>query len=239
MEALGEDILLLSVKPDGTIVSADKLRYALAGSELVRLAAMGRVDVAEGRIVVLDAAATGDAELDSALAGLAAARRSPKAKQWVGAPRKRIVEAYQARLAAAGVVRGERRKALGIFTVTRWLVLDVPRAAEARARLDAVARSAAPVGSVDSAEAALGGLAHAVGLDAALYPGKGGRQERARLKAIAKRDPVAGLVQSAVDAAVRSATDAAVHAAIHASVDAAHHAASSHGGHDGGGGGHH
>lgn len=239
MENLGEDILLLSVEPGGTIASADKLQYALTGSELVRLAALGRVDVVEGRIVVRDAAATGDAELDLALASLAAARRPPKAKQWVGAPRKRIVEAYQARLAAAGAVRSESHKTLKVFTVTRWQVLDVSRAAEARARLDAIARSAAPVGSVDSAEMAFGGLVHAVGLDVALYPGKGGREARARLKAIAKRDRVTGLVQSAVDAAVRSATDAAVHAAVHASVDAAHHAASSHGGHDGGGGGHH
>ena len=239
METLGEDILLLAVKPDGTIASADKLRFALAGSELVRLAALGRVDIVEGRIVVLDAAVTGDGELDLALAGLVAAGRPPKAKQWVGAPRKRIVAAYQARLVMAGVMRSEKRKALRVFTVTRWHVLDGLRAAEARARLDAIAQSAEPVGSVESAEAAFGGLVYAVGLHAALYPGKGGREERARLKAIAKRDEVAGLVQSAVDAAVRSATDAAVHAAIHASVDAAHHAASSHGGHDGGASGHH
>lgn len=239
METLGEDILLLAVKPGGTIACADKLKYALSGSELVRLAALGRVDIVDGRIVVRDDAVTGDAELDLALAGLAAGGRPPTAKKWVGAPRRHMVTTYAARLTAAGVIRSEKRKVLKVFTVTRWQVLDVSRAAEVRARLDAIARSAAPVGSVDSVEAAFGGLAYAVGLGHVLYPGKGGQPERARLKAIAKREQVAGLVQSAIDAAVRSATDAAVDAAVHASVQAAHHAASSHGGHDGGGGGHH
>jgi Golgi phosphoprotein 3 (GPP34) len=54
------------------------------GAELVRLAADRRVDVTGDRIVVLDAAPTGDPELDAALASLAQARRPPRPKKWDG-----------------------------------------------------------------------------------------------------------------------------------------------------------
>ena len=45
LDAPGED-LLLAIRPNGTVGSAAKIDYGLMGSELVRLAAAGRVDVA-------------------------------------------------------------------------------------------------------------------------------------------------------------------------------------------------
>ena len=67
METLGEDLLLLAVRPSGKLGATAKLRFGLSGSKLVRLAAGRRVDIVRGRIVVLDAAPTGDDLLDAAL----------------------------------------------------------------------------------------------------------------------------------------------------------------------------
>ena len=44
MESLGEDLLLLSIRPDrGRIGNADKIDFGLMGAELVRLAVLGRL----------------------------------------------------------------------------------------------------------------------------------------------------------------------------------------------------
>ncbi|GAA2000950.1 GOLPH3/VPS74 family protein [Catenulispora subtropica] len=221
MDTLGEDILLLAIKPDGRFVSTD-LGYALAGSELVRLAVRRRVDVVKDRIHVLDPTPTGDPNLDAALGSIVGKPRPPGAKSWVGSPRRRIVEAYRAQMEAAGVIHADRSRGfLGLVTITRWTVLDVARQAEVRARLDAIAFSGGPV---DSAQAALGGLVYAVGLHTVLYPGRPGKPMRERLKAVAKKRTTAP-VRSAIDGAIRASTDSAVSAAgdaaIQASVDAA------------------
>ena len=267
MDTLGEDLVLLSIRPDnGTIATKSRLGYGLRGSELVRLAATGRVGITGDRIVVLDGQPTGDEQLDAALASLAGARRPPRPKTWVGHPGSQIVNTYLARLAATGAIRPERGTVLAFVPVVRWRIADSARAADARARLDAIARATGPV---DTAQAAFAGLASASGLGPVLYPGWANRQLRQRLERIAKGEltQAAGAavqatratdaaaratVQSATDAATQAATDAAVqsatdaataaatqaatHAAVSAAVHAAHHAASD-GGHGGHGGG--
>lgn len=266
METLGEDLVLLAIRPgNGTLAARERIPYGLRGSELVRLAASGRVGITGDRIVVLDAGPTGDERLDAALASLAGARRPPRPKAWVGHPGARICDAYLARLAAAAAIREERGKVLGFIPVVRWRVTDAARAADARARLDAIVHATGPVGT---AQAAFAGLAGASGLGPVLYPGAAGRPLRKRLDQIARGeltrdaseaareaesatdaaldsalDAIDSALDSATDAATRAATHAATHAAVSAAVHAAHHAASdagAHGGgHGGGGGGHH
>ena len=261
MDSLGGDLALLSVSlADGRVTTAQKLGFGLMGSELVRLAAAGRLTVTAGRVIVTDPSPCPDPALDAALASLADSRREVRAKGWVGHPRHHIVETYLERLATAGVLQPERRTRLGIFSVTRWRVIDAGRQAEAKARLDAVALSAGPV---STAQAALAGLAYATGLGTVLYPGRDGRPARARLERIAKGGEVAvadagtggteagdaasqavmaadQAVRAAADAAANAATqaaiDAATSAAVHAATEAAHSAAHSAG--HGGGGGH-
>jgi hypothetical protein len=226
MDTLGEDLVLLSLGPgSGRVRTAQKIGYGLMGSELVRLAASGRVDVQAGRIIVLGGAPTGHAELDAALASIAASRRPPLAGRWVGHPRRDICAAYLERLAAAGRVRREGR------LLTRWRIADVERMTEARARLEAIA---VPGAELDQAQAALGGLAHAIGLDAVLYPGWANRHVRKRFQQIAEgqwvaravsRSAAAGANQAATQAAVSAATQAAMNAATQAAVQAATQAA--------------
>jgi Golgi phosphoprotein 3 (GPP34) len=245
LDQLGEDLTLLSVKPDtGRIGTSQRIAFGLMGSELVRLAARGRIDIAADRVIVRDNAPTADAELDAALDSLARARRAPRAKAWVGHPRRGICDAYLARLAADGVLRAERARSLGFIPVTRWRIADAGRLAATRTRLDAIARSA---GQVDSVQAAFGGLAHAIGLGTMLYPGWSHRDVRKRLEQIAKGQwsaaavsaassaaadaAMAASVEAANQAATQAAIDAATAAAVAASVQATQHAPSDGGGH--------
>jgi len=262
MDELGDDLLLLAVRPDGTLAIPPKLRFGLSGSELVRLAAARRVDIVRGRIAILDTAPTGDALLDEALASMTGGRREPTAKAWVARHRRGHVERYLARAEAAGTIRAQRRKALGFIPMTRWTVLDTARAAQARARLQAVAAS---TGNVDPEQAALAGLATAIDVTRLVFPGLAGSAARKRLRQAAKRERTAAdaaraaasaadaseaaqraatdaATRAAMDAAVRAATDAAVSAAVDAATQAAVSAATDaghHGGHGGAAGGHH
>ena len=182
------------------------------GSELVRLAASGRIDIAKGRITVLDPAPTGDPRPDAALADLAAQRSPPFAQAWCSRPRRGIVEAYLARLAAGGVIYAERQTRFGFLRVTRWRIFDQARAADARARLDAIAEGTGPV---DLAQAAYGGLAQATGLAARLYPGRDNRALRQRLEQVAEGQFTAGAAAShAAVSAVRAAVSATQNAQV-------------------------
>jgi hypothetical protein len=107
--------------------------------------------------------------------------------------------------------------------------------AAARARLDAIASGSV---GLDVEQAALAGLASAIGLPFLLYPGFA-RAERKRVAAAGRSGgPATHATKAAADAA--SGTDAALgvatQAAVSAATEAAHHAAS-----DAGpaGGGHH
>jgi hypothetical protein len=227
MDELGEDLLLLAVDSAGTLVIPDKLKFGLAGSELVRLAAAGRVGIARGRIVLQDTAPTGDPLLDEALASMGGRWREPTAKSWVARHRPGLVERYLARAEAAGIIRAQRRKALGFIPVTRWTVLDTARAAQARARLEAAAAS---TGTADPAQAALAGLASAIDVTRFVFPGQAGSAARKRLRQAAKHEPTAASATQAAtsataSAAQRATVDAATSAPMGAAVDAATSAA--------------
>jgi hypothetical protein len=255
MDELAEDLLLIAVSSDGTLVIPVKLRFGLAGSELVRLAAAGRVEVVRGAIVIRDSASTGDQLLDEALASMVGGWRKTPAKAWVARHRAGLVERYLSRAEAAGTISAHRRRALGFIPVTRWEVVDTARAAQARARLEAAAASA---GALDPGQAALAGLASAIDVTHFVFPGRAGAAVRKRLREAARREPTAAdataavaaagssaaqraatdaATQAAMDAAVRAATDAAVSAAVSAATQAAVSAAAepphSAGGHSG------
>src|SRR5262249_49853209 len=152
------DLLLLSIRErTGLIATSARIGYGLMGSELVRLAARGRIQVESKRIVVLDASPTGDSNLDAALGSIAASKRPPRAKSWVGTPRKKIKETYLGALTRSGSIEAERGRIVGVIPVTRWRIRDPGRIARARSRFDTIASGTGPVGAED---AAYGGLAH-------------------------------------------------------------------------------
>ncbi|HEY8047170.1 MAG TPA: GPP34 family phosphoprotein [Streptosporangiaceae bacterium] len=209
LAALGEDLFLLSIRArDGKLMTRRRIDSALMGSELVRLAAAGRAWISEGRIAVRDRAATGDTELDAALAGLAGAPFPPRPETWVGLPRPGIRDAYAARLIAAGVLRLEPGRLPG---TARYHVTDAPRAAAARSRLDAATQ--AHGGPAGPAPAALAGLGRATGLAGVVYPGRDGQPRRARMAEIARQQVIARTA-AGPDLAARPATEEAIAAAV-------------------------
>jgi hypothetical protein len=111
VDTIAADLLLLAINSDnGQVRSPQQVDCALMGSELIRLAAAGLVEITGGRITVLDQSPTGDGELDAALASIAGARWRPRPGGWVGSPRPGIREAYLNRLAQAGAVRARRHR---------------------------------------------------------------------------------------------------------------------------------
>jgi hypothetical protein len=257
MDTLGEDLVLLALRPNGTMHAQQKLRFALAGSELVRLAAAGRVDLVYERILVGDARETGDPLLDDALADMRRRGETLSAEEWVARARPGLRERYLRSLEAKGVVRIETHRALGLFRVSRWYVVDDARARQARARLDEVAASS---GAPTPEQVAFAGLVHAAGLDTALYAAGSGAAARARLRQLAARRQAAAPALNPQDAAMFWSVDTVVRASSraarpdsghgsnagqHNGHHTAHHSGgtfdhSHHGGFDGGaGGGHH
>jgi Golgi phosphoprotein 3 (GPP34) len=229
LSTLAEDLLLLSFRVrGGRLGTEQRIDFGLAGAQLVQLAALGRVTITGGRVQVADGMSTGDPELDAALADLSRAAQPPLAQDWVGQPWSGIRAAYLSRLTAAGALRAEPG---GVLGRTRWRIADQERAARARARLDAIAGSG---GAVAEADAALGGLAHAIRLDKLLYPGRRGQQLRERLAAVAAGPRRTGVPQPAVPLPRLSGeviaetglavAGAASHAAARAATAAAHQA---------------
>jgi hypothetical protein len=230
LAALGEDLFLLSIRRrDGKLLTRGRIDSALMASELIRLAAAGRAWIAEGRIVATDQTATGDLELDAALLSLAGATTPPRPETWVGLPRRGIRTAYAARMTSAGVLRLEPSRVFGTprFHVgtPRYRVTDTSRAAAARSRLDAVTQSArapssgppssGPQPDPDRAQAALTGLASAIGLGDVLYPGREGRAQRARMAQIARQQVVTDVAAApASPLAIEGVIAAIVHALI-------------------------
>jgi hypothetical protein len=231
METLGNDLVLLSIRSNGVIGTAAKLGFGLSGSELVRLTALGQVEVEGGQIVIRDAAPTGDVLLDEALKSM---HGGLLARYWI-ARREDVTRPYLERLVSAGTISLNRRKALGLVSVAGWTVVDAGRLAAARARLDAVAYGS---DSADSEQVALAALATAIGLPSLVYPGLAGWSARRRV-ARAGRDSgspanLTSAPRTANTTAVWSAVNSVSHAVASASTGAAHHAAD-HGGHSGGG----
>lgn len=257
MQSIGEDIVLLAIRGNGTIAAYEKLCFALGGWELLRLAGSGRIAIDQnGQVVVLDASPVGDALVDMALAVFDDAMLLPSgAADWVASRHPVLVNKYLERLSEAGTIRFEDRTFLGLLRIQRWIVLDEARVTDAKDRLDAIVSA---TGALTSEQAAFAGLVYAVGLGRWLYPGREGQAMRDRLERIAQQletPEIAGAVSNsansavgtpgAVDSALQNATWSAAQSVADAVADAiVQHHQTGHGGgsHHGGGGvagGHH
>ena len=181
MECLADDLVLLSIHPEqGHLRTPQNIGFGLTGVELLRLAALGRIGIRAVRIIVLDRRPTGVPDLDTALNSIAEAKRPPRLSAWIARGRPGIISAYVGRLAAGGALEPPAPRFL---RPARFKITDTARAASARHRLDAVALTSS---QVDNAQAALGGLAHAILLDRFVYPGWANRAVRRRLEDVGK-----------------------------------------------------
>ena len=218
---LAEDLLLL-VTDDGSgqlSVPAAQVDAGLGGANLVELALMDKVDLSgegedgkPGRVVVRDASPAGDDILDAALAILAA-NQGKKPSAVIRPLSKNLRQALYERLAAAGVIRAERGRILGMFPTRTWPAQDASHEARARELLtQALVQQTAP----DTRSAALIALLHALRCEHKIVDpepyGLSKRQLAARAEEIAQGNWAPGAVRKAIaemNAAVLAATTTA------------------------------
>lgn len=186
---IAEDLLLLLTDDESgkTMVDGSYVDLALAGAVLLELAELRRVtvagpdeDVKKGRVRVLDPSPTGDAVLDESLRRVGE-KHGKKPESILSALGKGLREHLLERLSAAGILRRQEGKVLGIFPTTRWPADDRAHEAEVLSRL----RSALVVGTTpDLRTAALAGLLSAVD---APHKVLGGTGEEIDKKAVRRR----------------------------------------------------
>ena len=131
---LAENLLLL-VTDDASgrlYVRTDPLDPALAGANLIELTMMGKVDLSgegsagkPGRLIVCETSPAGDEVLDAALRIVLArtGHRPSAVMRPLGRDLRRTL--YE-RLAAAGAVRAEPARVLGVFPVRRLVPQALP-----------------------------------------------------------------------------------------------------------------
>jgi hypothetical protein len=221
---LAEDLLLL-VTDDASgrlRVPTDQLDPALAGANLVELTMMGRVGLSgegsagkPGRLIVCDSSPAGDEVLDAALR-IVLARVGHRPSAVIRPLGRDLRRTLYERLAAAGAVRAERARVLGVFPVRRWPAQDAGHAAQVRRLVtEALVQQAAP----DPESAALVTLVHALKCEHKIVDprltGLSKRQLRARAEEIAQSNWTSPALRQMIDAAT-----AAVKAAAAASASA-------------------
>jgi hypothetical protein len=214
---IAEDLLLL-VTDDASgrlFAPQPQVDAGLGGANLVELTLMRKVDLAEGkpgRIVVLDSSPAGDDILDAALE-IVGAHQGKKPSAVIKPLSKNLRRTLYERLAASGVVRAERGRALGIFPVHRWPAQEASHEAEVRRLVtQALTQQTAP----DTRTATLIALLHALRCEHKIVDprpyGLSRRQLRARAEEIAAGNWASEAVRKVIDemiAAVAAAASAA------------------------------
>jgi hypothetical protein len=207
---IAEEFLLLALDDESgrKRMSAETLEPALGGAMVAELALCERIGVTppdagrrkRGRVTVTSTAPTDDPELDRVLDVLVA-REGDRVKDLISPLRtKRITKGMSdrllARLAAAGVLGRERRRALGLFPITRWLPRDPGPEEEVRGRLQS-----ALVGGATPTErtAALIALLLATGRLRKVVRGQDRKALRARATELAAGDWAAKAVKDAIE----------------------------------------
>jgi hypothetical protein len=210
---IGEELVLLALRPDGSLAGQDlHLKHALGGALLTELVLDGHAAL-EGNVVV---AVEGHPRpthpvLAQALDAVAT-RRQHRPKAWVSRLARTARRDLLAGLVEAGILTEERHRILGILPRLRHPMADT---ADPAARDEPLGRLRAAVldGAVPRPRtAALAGMVSAAGLDRAVFPDADRRAVRRRLKEIAEGDWATKAVRQAI-AAVQAATIAAVTAA--------------------------
>jgi hypothetical protein len=145
---LAEDLLLLLTDDESGRLKAQgsQVDVGLAGAVVVELTLSGHVDVTgegdagkRGRVVVRSRATTGDTVLDNALETLAAHPKD-KPPRALGRLTRGLRDDLNDRLVAAGVLRREEGRILGIFPTHRWPARDGAHEAALQGRIEQAVR---------------------------------------------------------------------------------------------------
>jgi hypothetical protein len=205
---IAEDLLLLLTDDEtGRLtVRADEVDVALGGAVLLELALQERIGLTgqggsgkSGRVVVHDGPPTGDAVLDAGLA-LLTQRQGRKPSEAIRPLAKNLRQTCYARLAAAGVVRSEDGRILGIFPTQRWPAQDREHEAGVRRQIgEALLEQLRPQPRVAGLIALLHALrAEGLGVDARAHA-LPMRELRRRADRIARDDWASAAVRAVLD----------------------------------------
>lgn len=214
---LAEDLLLLMTNDASgrLLMSGSDVDLALGGANLTELNLLGRVDLAgaqdrgrPGRLVVRSQDPTGDPVLDGALR-IVAARQGKKPDAAVRPLSRSLRPVLYERLAGAGVLRQQRRRAFGLFPTRSWPVADARAEQEARRN---VVQTLVQGTTPDQRTAALVALLHALRAEHRIADprehGLGKRELRARAREIADPFWSSKAVRKAIDSAHTAAASA-------------------------------
>ncbi|WP_162931245.1 GOLPH3/VPS74 family protein [Streptomyces sporangiiformans] len=196
---LGEQLLLLSLDDEtGTAKESAKVAFAISAASLVELALVGRIDVTDDKVTVVDATPLGDPALDTALADIDGRDKPGRTKDWITRLKADAVAGANRGLIEKGLVREEKKKVLGLFPVRRYPEADGSVEAAVRERLDAVVlRGAAP----DERTECLVALLHGAKLHRLAFPDADARKVQAAMKSISQGQWSATAVRHVVRAA--------------------------------------
>ena len=205
---LAEDLLLLVTDDTSGRLSAPgaQVDIGLGGANLVELTLLNKVDVSSegdqgrrGRIIIRDPSQVGDDVLDAALQILIE-RQGSKPSAVVKPLGKDLRQTLYQRLAASGVLRAGRGRALGIFPTRTWPTQDALHETEVRQLVtQALIQQTAP----DERTAALIALLHALKREHKVVDPRpyqlSRRQLRARAGDIAQGNWASEAVRKAID----------------------------------------
>lgn len=141
--------------------------YLIRAAALTDLLTRGRLIDDNGLVMPGSAGATGDVVLDDVLAQIVS-QRPAKWKAWIRRDFRGTLAAVEAQLEAAGIIRVDRTRVLGLFPSTRPAVLDTPLVEILHARITEAVCGPKPVREVTAADAALASLLAAIELTSAI-----------------------------------------------------------------------
>ncbi|MER5180790.1 GPP34 family phosphoprotein [Streptomyces sp. NPDC002896] len=210
---LAEELLLLSAVPEtGQLKQPWYFDRVLAGAVLTDLLLAGAIAVEGRQITRVRPLPLGDPVGDHVLDALARegkSRWSLRIERWldkilhdVSAPYPSVDQPYLEALAARGQLRAQPRfRILGLFPYTAWYATEPGSRAEPARRIADVAGvwrpdCRPPLDDRDLHRAALAG---AGGLQYRLFPGRGHRDIRHRIRELTRSTPIAEEVRKAIE----------------------------------------
>jgi hypothetical protein len=218
---LAEDLLLLVTDDTSGRLSAPAAQVdaVLGGANLVELTLLNKVDLSgegdqgkPGRIIVRDPSPVGDEVLDAAL-GIVIMRQGGKPSTVIRPLSKHLRQGLYQRLAASGMIRARRGRALGIFPARTWPADDARHEEQVRQLVtQALVQQTAP----DARTAALIALLHALRCEHKIIDPRYHQLSRRQLRARAEEVAMDNWASEAVRKAIRemvAATAAAAAAA--------------------------
>lgn len=176
--SLPMELLLISLRPNGSHRNALQVDTGIAGAALIELVLAEKIDLVDKTVILLDDRPTGRASLDSVLDDIAADPRPRKAKRWIWRHRAKMPALVGEELAHLCLVDHKRPKVLGIFSYHRFPPRDPASAVEVTERLWRAMSGDDP----DDRTIILAMLVQAVALSGRILRGIGWGERRRRLR---------------------------------------------------------